>query len=68
MKAPDYRTLRALGQGVTMGGLASAVIGLVVMLFGEAGLIGLAFAAGPGLILLSNFMERRAKRAQKDIE
>lgn len=68
MKAPDYRTLRALGQGVTGGCVVSAVIGLIVMLFGEAGLIGLAFAAGPGLILLSNFMERRAKRAQKESE
>jgi hypothetical protein len=39
-----------------------------VWLFGEAGLIGLAFAAGPGLILLSNFIERRARRVQKEIE
>jgi len=68
MKAPDYRTLRAVGQGVSMGCLASIVIGLIVMWFGEASFIGLAFAAGPGLILLSNFMERRAKRAQKELE
>ena len=45
---------------------AFVVIGLVVMHLVETGLIGLAFAAGPGLILLSNFMERRAKRAQKE--
>lgn len=68
MKGPDYRTLRAVGQGVSLACVVSAVFGLVVWLFGEAGLIGLAFVAGPGLILLSNFMERRAKRAQKESE
>jgi len=66
MSAFDWRTLRAVGQGVCMGSVVAGVAGTIVFLFGDAGLLGLAVVAGPGLILLSNFMERRAKRAQKD--
>lgn len=68
MKAFDYQTLRAVGQGASLGLAVSAVVGLITMWFAEAGLIGLAIVAGPGLILLSNFMERRANRAQKESE
>lgn len=66
MSAFDWRTLRAVGQGVCMGCVVASVAGTIVFRFGGAGLIGLAVVAGPGLILLSHFMERRAKLAQKD--
>jgi len=66
MNAFDWRTLRAVGQGVCMGCVVASIAGLVIWYFGDAGLLGLAVAAGPGLILLSHFMERRAKRTQTD--
>lgn len=49
-----------------MGCVVASIAGVVIWRFGDAGLLGLAVAAGPGLILLSHFMERRAKRAQKE--
>lgn len=66
MSAFDWRTLRAVGQGVCMGCVVASIAGVVIWCFGDAGLLGLAVAAGPGLILLSHFMERRAKRTQKE--
>ena len=68
MSAFDWRTLRAMGQGVCMGCVVASIVGVVIWRFGDAGLLGLAVAAGPGLILLSHFMERRAKRAQKETD
>ena len=66
MSAFDWRTLRAMGQGVCMGCVVASIAGVVIWHFGDTGLLGLAVAAGPGLILLSHFMERRAKLAQKE--
>jgi hypothetical protein len=66
MSAFDWRTLRAVGQGVCMGCVVASVAGTIVFRFGGAGLIGLAVIAGPGLVLLSHFMERRAKRTPKE--
>ena len=68
MSAFDWRTLRAAGQGVCMGYVVASTAGLVIWRFGDDGLLGLAVVAGPGLILLSHFMERRAKRAQKETD
>lgn len=66
MSAFDWRTLRAVGQGVCMGCVVAGIAGTIVLRFGDAGLLGLAVVAGPGLILLSHFMERSEKRTQKD--
>ena len=66
MSAFDWRTLRAVGQGVCMGCVVAGIAIAIILRFGDAGLLGLAVAAGPGLILLSYFMERRAKRAPKE--
>ena len=66
MSAFNWRTLRALGQGVCMGCVVAGIAGAIVLRFGDAGLLGLAVVAGPGLILLSHFMEHRAKRTQKE--
>ena len=66
MSAFDLRTLRAVGQGVCIGCVAAGIAVAIILRFGDAGLLGLAVVAGPGLILLSNFMERRAKLAQKE--
>jgi len=66
MSAFDWRTLRAVGQGVCMGCIVAGIAGAIVLRFGDAGLLGLAVFAGPGLILLSHFMERHAKLAQRD--
>jgi len=66
MTLPLYQTLRDVGQGATAG---AAIVGLnaaVYWLLGDAGLIGLAVLVGPGLLLLSKVLERRAKLAQKD--
>jgi hypothetical protein len=68
MSVLDWRTLRAVGQGVVGGCVVSGAVGLAVLYFGAAGLAGAAMIAGPGLIALSYFMERRAKRAQKESE
>jgi hypothetical protein len=65
MSAFDWRTLRAVGQGVCMGCVIAGIAGTIVFQFGDAGLVALAVVAGPGLILLSHFMERLAKLAQK---
>jgi len=44
------------------------VIAAAYWLLGDHGVLVLAVVAGPGLILLSHFMERRAKRAQKETD
>jgi hypothetical protein len=66
MSAFDWRTLRAVSQGVCMGCVVASIAGTIILRFGDAGLLGLAVAAGPGLVLLSNFVEHGAKLAQKE--
>lgn len=66
MTLPLYQKLRAVGQGATAGAAIVGANAAVFCLFGDAGLIGLAVAAGPGLLVMSYVLERRAKRTQKE--
>lgn len=65
MKLPRHPTLRAISHGTTAGIAIGGSVFATGWLFGDAGLIGLAVLAGPGL-LLPYVLERRAKRAQKE--
>jgi len=60
--------MRAVGEGVSGGCTVAGVIGMTAHYLGIAGLLCLAVVAGPGLLLASHMLERRASRGQKERE